>query len=84
MSDLLRLLVLYYTCDVSAQAQFPSPQDWARCMGHYHQIKSHFADGLDGPAAQVEGYRRWKTWEAENPALVASLRARAAARVSDG
>ncbi|MEO9685453.1 MAG: hypothetical protein ABJR46_00525 [Tateyamaria sp.] len=83
MTDLIRLLALYYTCDVSAETQFPSPQQWANCMGHYHQIKTHFADDLDGPAAQIEGYARWKIWEKENSELVASLRTRAKAQVSE-
>ena len=83
MTDLIRLLALYYSCDVSAETQFPSPQQWANCMGHYHQIKAHFADDLTGSEAQIEGYRRWKVWETENSELVASLRTRAKAHVSE-
>lgn len=84
MSELLRILVLYYACDVSAETQFPSPTQWERCMGHYHEIKSRFAEDLDGPRAQIEGYQRWKEWEEQNPNLVASLRERALGLVSEG
>lgn len=83
MSELLRILVLYYACDVSAEVHFPSPEEWTRCMGHYHEIKARFADDLSGTDAQVVGYQRWKTWEAENPELVASLRERAMGLVSE-
>ena len=76
MTDLIRLLSLFYACDVAAETQFPSPQEWATCMGHYHAVKAHFADDLSGPQAQIEGYRRWKAWEAAHPALVAELRGR--------
>ena len=77
MTELLRLLSLYYACDVAAETQFPSPTEWARCMGHYHAVKMAFAWDLTGPEAQIEGYRRWKTWEAENGDIVADLRSRA-------
>ena len=76
MTELLRLLSLFYACDVAAETQFPTPSEWARCMGHYHAVKEHFADDLSGPAAQIEGYKRWKAWEDANPALVAELRDR--------
>lgn len=74
MTDLLRLLSLFYACDVAAETTFPTPDEWARCMGHYHAVKAHFAGDLTGPQAQIEGYRRWKAWEAENALLVAELR----------
>ncbi len=77
MSELFRVLVLYYACDIAAETQFPSPEEWARCMGHYHAVKAHFARDLDGPEAQMVGYRRWKAWEADNPHLVETLRERA-------
>ena len=77
MTELMRLLALYYACEVSAETTFPSPQDWARCMGHYHDVKAHFAGDLTGPQAQIEGYRAWKMWEDENGVLVAQLRERA-------
>ena len=76
MTDLLRLLSLFYACDVAAETEFPTPTEWARCMAHYHAVKAHFADGMSGPQAQIEGYRRWKAWEDANPALVAELRSR--------
>ncbi|WP_415921053.1 hypothetical protein [Tateyamaria sp. SN6-1] len=76
MTELFRLLSLFYACDVAAETRFPSPDEWARCMGHYHAVKEHFAEDLNGPAAQIEGYRRWKAWEDANPALVAELRGR--------
>ncbi|WP_299615364.1 hypothetical protein [uncultured Tateyamaria sp.] len=77
MTELMRLLALYYACEVSAETQFPSPTEWARCMGHYHAVKSHFAEGSTDPQAQIEGYRAWKMWEEENGVLVAQLRDRA-------
>ncbi len=77
MTELIRLLALYYACEVTAETQFPSPTEWARCMGHYHAVKAHFAGDLTGPQAQIEGYRAWKTWEVENGVLVAQLRDRA-------
>ncbi|MEM7631692.1 MAG: hypothetical protein AAF227_06705 [Pseudomonadota bacterium] len=76
MTDLLRLLSLFYACDVAAETTFPTPDEWARCMGHYHAVKAHFAGDLTGPQAQIEGYRRWKAWEDANPALVTELRSR--------
>ncbi len=76
MSELMRLLSLFYACDVSAETEFPSPQQWVACMGHYHAVKAHFAEDLSGPTAQIVGYQRWKDWEAENAALVAQLRDR--------
>ena len=76
MTELLRLLSLFYACDVAAETRFPSPSEWARCMGHYHAVKAHFADDLTGAEAQIEGYRRWKAWEKANPVLVAELRSR--------
>ncbi|WP_299742913.1 hypothetical protein [uncultured Tateyamaria sp.] len=78
MTELMRLLSLYYACEVTAETQFPSPTEWARCMGHYHAVKTHFAGNLTGPQAQIEGYRAWKMWEDQNGALVAQLRDRAA------
>lgn len=76
MSEILRILVMYYACDIAAEARFPSPEEWARCMGYYTQVKTHFAAQADGPARLVEGYRNFKDWERANPALVADLRAR--------
>lgn len=77
MSEFLRLLSLYYACEIAAETHFPSPEEWTRCMGYYHEVKVHFADDLNGAAAQIEGYRRWKEWEAMNPQLVETLRDRA-------
>ncbi|WP_299729943.1 hypothetical protein [uncultured Tateyamaria sp.] len=80
MSEFLRLLALYYACEIAAETQFPAPDEWTRCMGHYHAVKVRFAQDLTGPAAQIEGYRRWKEWEAMNPDVVESLRDRARRR----
>ena len=77
MTELFRLLTLFYACDVAAETEFPSPAEWARCMGHYHEIKAHFTPELTGPQAQIEGYRRWKAWEADNAALVEQMREKA-------
>lgn len=74
MTELLSLLNLFYACDIAAETRFPTPQEWATCMGYYAQIKALFAPELSGPEAQMEGYLRWKAWEAENAALVAEMR----------
>ncbi|WP_299373316.1 hypothetical protein [uncultured Tateyamaria sp.] len=76
MAEILRIMVLYYACEVSAETQFPSPQEWARCMGYYHAIKRHFADGEVGPDANARGYLAFREWEAAHPDTVAELRAR--------
>jgi hypothetical protein len=76
MSELLRVLVLYYACDAAATERHPTPAEWARCMGHYADIKRHFAQGETGPDGNRVGYLGFKAWEAENPSLVADLRRR--------
>ncbi|WP_415403660.1 hypothetical protein [Tateyamaria sp. SN3-11] len=78
MTELLRIMVLYYSCDMAAAVQPLTPDEAARCIAHYREIKRHFAQGETGPRANVTGYLGFKTWEAENAALVADLRARSA------
>ena len=76
MSELLRTLVLYYACDMAAAVAPPSRDEVIRCLTHYQHIKRHFAQGETGPRGNTAGYLGFKSWEAENPDLVAQLRAR--------
>ncbi len=76
MSELFRVLVLYYACDIAATARNLTPPEWTICMGYYAEVKRHFAEDETGPKAHRIGYLRFKAWEAENPAIVSDLRAR--------
>lgn len=76
MSELFRVLVLYYACDIAAAERHLTRPEWTICMGYYAEIKNHFAEGETGPKAHRIGYLGFKAWEAENPAIVSDLRAR--------
>lgn len=76
MSELFRVLVLYYACDIAAAERHLTPPEWTTCMGYYAEVKRHFAEGETGPEAHRIGYLGFKAWETENPAIVFDLRAR--------
>lgn len=76
MSELFRVLVLYYACDIAAAERHLTRPEWTVCMGYYAEVKRHFAGDVTGPQAHRQGYLGFKAWEAENPGVVADLRAR--------
>ncbi len=74
MSEFLRLIAFYYACDAAAIDGLLTRSERLECIRHYTAIKAHFAGPLRNPQDHVEGFRAFKTWEDENPALVAQLR----------
>jgi len=80
MEDLLNFITVYYQCSALAETyELSQPQRFA-CNETYQIIKRLF---LDAELKQVltheqntEGYLLFKSWEAENPALVQSLQSR--------
>lgn len=79
MTELFRLLALYYACDAIALERPLTRHETGLCMGHYEAVKDHFrpAHGDVGQANRA-AYRAFKDWEQRNPDTVADLRARAA------
>ncbi len=75
MTELLRLLSLYYACDQIAAQRPLSSAEVAACMDHYTAVKSHFSEPQD---TNVDAYLRFKAWEQANPAMVAQIRQRSA------
>ena len=88
MSPFIALLNLYYLCDQSAALRPLPPSEAQQCAAHYEQVKRSFLD--EAPAApgsaeraeqNLRAYRSFKSWEAENPDLVQTLREAARARL---
>mmetsp|Transcript_17971 Transcript_17971/g.27366 ORF Transcript_17971/g.27366 Transcript_17971/m.27366 type:complete len:83 (+) Transcript_17971:57-305(+) len=75
MTEILRVLVLYYACDIAAAERHLTPPEWDVCMGYYAEVKRHFAGGETGPQSHRLGYLGFKEWEDKNPVLVTQLRA---------
>ena len=73
MSELFRLLALYYACDNTAAMRTLTASEVAACMQHYTAIKTHFA--ANARDDRNAGYQRFKIWERENGDLVVRLRA---------
>ncbi|WP_121630589.1 hypothetical protein [Tropicibacter alexandrii] len=91
MSPFIALLSLYYLCDQGAALRPLPPSDAQRCARHYEQVKLTFLDetpapsGSEARAAQnLAAYRKFKAWEAANPALVEGLRKTARAHLGQG
>ena len=90
MTDLLGLLAFYYLCDGTAALRGLDSAEVAACMANYEVLKIQFAP--DAPLAPLgseqravqnrRAYAQFKTWEAENPSVVARLRREARARTS--
>lgn len=90
MAEFLALLLTYYTCDAAAQMQEPLGGDRLACVETYEEVKSFFAPLEPAPygtaeygAQRIETYRAFTAWEAENPDIVASLRAQALTAAAD-
>jgi hypothetical protein len=73
MSELLRLLAMYYACDNTATQRMLSQSEIAMCIERYNAVKAYFSGATDDP---LEGYRQFKVWERKNGDLVVQLRAR--------
>ncbi|MEL7212906.1 MAG: hypothetical protein AAGK92_09610 [Pseudomonadota bacterium] len=82
MSDFLAILALYYICDSTAALRPMSGEEIRRCTDTYETVKTYFVPSFDlappGSLARFEqmqkGYLGFKSWEADNPDIVAHLR----------
>lgn len=92
MGEFLAILAIYYTCD-SAAAMRPLAGDEMRaCLASYDAVKVWFIEDWDlAPRGSLrrfeqnlQGYQSFKAWEAENPELVAAMKANAEAEVRRG
>ena len=72
MTSLLSLIALYYTCDAMATERLLSQLEAAECAAIYRDLKLAFVEG--DTDRMSEGYRSFKAWERENPAIVKALR----------
>ena len=90
MTELLALLAMYYACDEAASHRPMSltKSDRVDCVATYYDVTAQFAldplapDGTAQHAAQRRAaYVAFKTWEAENADLVATMRAQARFKV---
>ncbi|WP_224825480.1 hypothetical protein [Cognatishimia sp. MH4019] len=85
MSDFLAVLALYYICDSTAALRPMSGEEVLRCTQTYETVKTYFVPSFDlaprGSLARFEqmqhGYLGFKSWEADNPDIVADLRQKA-------
>lgn len=92
MSEFLAVLAFYYICDSTAALRPMSGEEVLRCTKAYETVKTYFAPEFDlaprGSLARFsqmqEGYLGFKTWEAENPDLVAQMRREAEAAIRVG
>jgi hypothetical protein len=90
LEQFLALLLAYYTCDAAAQTQEPLGGRRLACVETYEEVKDFFAPLDPAPVGtaeyglqRIETYRAFSAWEAENPEIVAELRAAAAEAVGE-
>ena len=86
LAEFLALLLAYYTCDAAAQSQEPMGPERMACVETYEEVKSYFAPLTPAPrgtpqygAERIATFQAFRAWEADNAALVATLRAEAQA-----
>lgn len=85
MTDFLSLLAITYLCNATAEQRMMAFSEALHCANTYEQVKRHFLPtftpapiGTKTRSAQnVVAYLEFKNWEADNPELVADLKARA-------
>ncbi len=89
MTELLRLLAVYYLCDAAAAVRPLSAAEVAGCIEVYGRVKSQFSapEGAapgspDSVARNAAAYAAFKAWEAANPDLVEDMRRAARAQVA--
>jgi hypothetical protein len=90
VEQFLALLLAYCTCDTTAQSQEKLGGQRLACVETYEEVKDFFAPLDPAPVGtaeyglqRIEIYRAFSAWEAENPEIVAELRAAAAEAVGD-
>lgn len=85
MTEFLKLLAIYYMCDSAAALRPLSPEEYMGCQRTYETVKSYFSglqdDDVGFAARNRTAYIGFKTWEGENAALVAQMRADARAQM---
>ncbi len=95
MTDLLTLVGVLYACNMMAEQARLAPDQALLCERTHHAVKLKFLtaaelDSLENlPTGKqyrigLEGYRRFKTWERDNPELVERLRREQEQRVLSG
>lgn len=73
----MSLLAIHYLCDVASTAEMLNRSQMLDCMENYQAVKNHFVDLTDTRPTGVRNaaaYTAFKSWEAQNHALVAQLR----------
>lgn len=84
MPEIVALLAIYYTCAAQAAEGLLTQQERFACNETYQQAKRLFLDdealrrpgSVLTPEQNTRAFLRFKTWERENAALVAELKAR--------
>lgn len=85
MSEFLAVLAFYYICDSTAALRPMSAEEVMRCTKAYETVKTYFVPDFElaprGSLARFSqmqaGYKGFKAWETDNPALVADMRSAA-------
>ncbi|MEM8802846.1 MAG: hypothetical protein AAGF55_09965 [Pseudomonadota bacterium] len=82
MMEFLTLLSIYYNCTALAEQGLLTRSERIECNASYQQVKRHFVgqptDALLSHEQNVNAYRKFKSWEAENAQLVQDLKSYAA------
>ena len=92
MADFLTLLAFTYLCNGTAEVRLLAPPEAAACTSAYEGVKRHFypefeVAPLGSPeriAQNATAYAGFKAWEADNAALVATMRADARRAAGEG